>query len=312
VTASVIVCLGTTPTVQRTMTFERLRWGDVNRATDVREFASGKSVNAARVVHVLEEPVVATGLLGGDGGRFIRADLDRAGIAHDFVEVEPPTRLCVTVIDESQRTATELIEESRPVEREAFDRLKDKLVQLLGRAKVLVLSGTLPPGAPQRFYADCVALAGTSVATVVDAKGEPLDWALERRPTVVKINRAELGQTLDADVDDDDAARGAMRQMVARGARWVVVTAGVAPTLLTDGKRFWRIDSPTVEAVNPIGSGDALAAGLAVGLSRGQPVDEACALAVACGAANAMTRDAGHVLPEGVRELLGRVHVEPA
>jgi len=128
----------------------------------------------------------------------------------------------------------------------------------------------------------------------------------------VKINRAELGQTLDADVDDDDAARGAMRQMVARGARWVVVTAGVAPTLLTDGKRFWRIDSPTVEAVNPIGSGDALAAGLAVGLSRGQPVDEACALAVACGAANAMTRDAGHVLPEGVRELLGRVHVEPA
>src|SRR5688572_24166767 len=172
-----IICLGTTPTVQRTMTFAALKLDAVNRASSVRKFASGKSINVVRVLHTLGEPSLATGFLGGDAGRFIRADLDRAGIAHDFVEVEPETRVCVTVIDESNRTATELIEESKPVDPESFRALLTKLAQLLARASALVLSGTLPRDAPQRFYADCVSLAGTSVPVILDAKGEPLDWA---------------------------------------------------------------------------------------------------------------------------------------
>jgi len=306
-----IICLGTTPTVQRTMTFARLEIDAVNRASDVRQFASGKSVNVARVLHAIGEPSLATGFLGGEPGRFVRADLDRAGIAHDFVESESPTRLCVTLIDESARTATELIEESNSVEPERYRALLSKLAELLPRATALVLSGTLPPGAPQRFYADCVSLAGVSVPVILDAKGEPLDWALERRPTVVKINRAELAQTLDADVDDEDAVRGAMRQVVVRGARWVVVTSGKMPTYLTDGRRFFVAQTPTVDVVNPIGSGDAFAAGLSAGLARGQDVPESIPLAVGCATANAMTTDAGHVRREDVDRLLAHVWVEP-
>src|SRR6185436_7595676 len=106
-----ILCLGTTPTVQRTMSFARLTVDDVNRAKSVRQFASGKSVNAARVLKALGEPCVATGLLGGDSGKFMREDLDRVGIAHDFVDTSPTaTRLCLTLLDESNHTATELIE----------------------------------------------------------------------------------------------------------------------------------------------------------------------------------------------------------
>ena len=306
-----IICLGTTPTLQRTMTFARLEIDAVNRAASVREFASGKSINVARVLHAIGEPSIATGFVGGDAGRSIRANLDRAGIAHGFIGVEPPTRLCLTLIDESNRSATELIEESKPVEAEHYRALLSRLAELLERAKALVLAGTLPPGAPPRFYADCVSLAGVSVPVILDARGEPLDWALERRPTVVKINRAELSQTLDAEVDDEDAVRGAMRQMVVRGAQWVVVTAGKRPTYLTDGRRFYTAHTPQVEAVNPIGSGDAFAAGLSAGLTCGQDVPESIPLAIACAAANAMTSDAGHVRREDVDQLVTQVRVQP-
>ena len=122
-----IICLGTTPTVQRTMTFTQLHVGDVNRAKSVTETASGKSLNVARVLHTLGEPLIATGFVGGDSGAFIREDLTRAGIAHDFVSVGPKTRTCVTVIDEAAGAATELIEESKRVEEEAFERLSAKL-----------------------------------------------------------------------------------------------------------------------------------------------------------------------------------------
>jgi tagatose 6-phosphate kinase len=306
-----IICLGTTPTVQRTLTFARVELDAVNRAAGVRAFASGKAINVARVLHAIGQPSLATGFLGGDPGRFIRADLDRAGIAHDFIDVEPPTRLCVTLIDESARTATELIEESTPVDAGHYRALLARLAELLTGASALVLSGTLPPGAPPRFYADCVSLAGASIPVVVDAKGEPLDWALEGRPSVVKINRGELAHTLDADVDDEDALRGAMRQMVVRGARWVVVTAGKQPTHLTDGRRFLVARTPRVEAVNPIGSGDAFAAGMSAGLARGQDVAESVPLAIACAAANAMTSDAGHVRRGDVDRLVAQVRVEP-
>ena len=42
-----ILCLGTTPTVQRTMTFAKLNIDAVNRAIEVKQTASGKSINVA-------------------------------------------------------------------------------------------------------------------------------------------------------------------------------------------------------------------------------------------------------------------------
>src|SRR4051812_45542754 len=155
-TTLMILCLGTTPTVQRTMTFERLTIDGVNRAAEAVETASGKSINVARVAHALGEEVVAGGFVGGDSGNFIRQDLESAGIAHDFITVEPKTRTCVTAIDRSAGTATELIQESAEVEQPAWGRLRSRLGQLLGRAKVLVLSGSLTPNAPQDFYASCI------------------------------------------------------------------------------------------------------------------------------------------------------------
>jgi tagatose 6-phosphate kinase len=304
-----IVCLGATPTLQRTMTFAHVRVGVVNRATAVHEFASGKSINAARVVRTLDEPVIATGLLGGDRGHMIRSDLDCAGIRNDFVPVEPRTRLCTTLLDASKGTATELIEEPQPVPREAYGQLLNRLGELLNQANGLVLSGSLTPGAPESFYAQCVELAAGRVPLVLDATGPALDFALEQGPLVVKPNRIELAQTLDAEVDDEESMRGAMRQMAARGAQWVVVTCGEEPTLLTEGRGFWRVHTPTASVVNPIGSGDAFAAGLTMELARGRDVPEACELAVACAVANAMTPHAGHVRPAGVAALKDRIRV---
>lgn len=302
-----ILCIGPTPTVQRTMTFEALTLDSVNRAAGVHEYASGKSINVARVAHTLGERVLATGFLGGERGRFLRADLDQARIAHDFVDVAPETRLCITVIDRAKCTATELIEESAEVAPQAYADLLSKVAGAIAGARVAVLSGTLTPGAPQRFYADCVSLAA-SVPTIVDARGDVLKESLSRRPFVVKPNRRELADTFDADVDDDDSLRGAMRELIARGARWAVVTAGSVPTLVTNGSQFWSIPVPRVDVVSAIGSGDAFAGGLAVGLVRGMQVPEACRLATACAVSNAMTPYAGYISFEVVKSLAAQVN----
>jgi tagatose 6-phosphate kinase len=311
---TVIITLGTTPTVQRTMTFDRLVIDGVNRATAVRQFASGKSVNAARVLHTLGESVVTSGIVGGDAGAFMRTDLDAAGIAHEFVDTTPvETRLCLTIVDESAGTATELVEESRAPDPAVFSELLETLSELLARTQsdVLVLSGTLAPGAGDDYYARCLRLAHRAGAqTVLDARGAPLKRALAERPTVVKPNRTELSATVGAPVDSDDALRDAIRAVVSMGAGWAVVTNGPHDTIVSDGSRFWRVGPPEIDAVNPIGSGDSFAAGLAAALRGGHEVPQATMLATACAAANALTPDAGHVRNEDVSRLAAQIRVE--
>src|SRR5204863_285295 len=82
-------------------------------AVEVHEDGAGKSVKVAKVLGVLGKPVTAMGFVGGERGEFIRGELDRRKIEHDFVAVWPQTRLCVTILDQEAGTITELVEESR-------------------------------------------------------------------------------------------------------------------------------------------------------------------------------------------------------
>lgn len=305
-----ILTLSTTPALQRTMMFADLHVDAVNRAADVREFASGKGINAARVIQTLGHPCVATGFVGGDSGAFCRHDMNVAGIGHDFVTVASKTRMCLTLIDQKNQTATELIEEAGSVNASEVARLLVKLELLLQHTKILVLSGTLAPGCGDDFYATCVRLANAAhVRTILDAKGQPLKLAMAEKPFVVKPNRAELAATVDHSVDAINALRDGIRQIVSMGASWAVVTDGPAETIVSDGRSFFSLQTPKVNAINPIGSGDAFAAGIAVGFMQGKDVPDACRLGVACAAANAMTDLAGHVRREDLERLLTEMEV---
>lgn len=306
-----ILCLGTTPTVQRTMVFAKLTPDAVNRATEVTEYASGKSANVARVLHTLGTDVLEMGFLGGLRGEFFREDFSRAGIPHDFIEVPGQTRLCTTLIDRSSGVVTELVEESPKLPEQAYETLLERYAAAVARAEMVVLSGSLPPGAPQDFYVRCIQLTGKGKRVILDAVGQPLTLALEHRPFLIKPNAHEVGKTLGIDIHSEPALRDGMKELVHRGATWVIVTRGSADTLVTDGTSFWKVNTPKVDAVSPIGSGDSFAAGVAYGLSQKQSVPHACMLGAACGAANALTPHSGLLYKTDVDRLLPQVKVEP-
>lgn len=307
-----ILCLGTTPAVQRTMRFGQFTLDAVNRADDVFDYAGGKATNVARVVHQLGEKVLACGFLGGQRGRFMRADLDKTGIGHDFVTVRPSTRLCITIVDQASGTSTELVEEAQPVEPPDWDRLYELLQRHLKTAGALVLTGSMPPNSPADFYARCTAAANQcGIPVVLDARGEPLQSALPHHPTVVKPNLSELAATVGREIQSDDDLRRAIIKLIDQGARWAIITRGPKPAIVSDGQSFRILTTPKVQVLNTIGSGDAFSAGLAVELARGKTLPDACRLAAACGAANAMNLRAGYVEREIVLELLPKIQISP-
>ena len=305
-----ILCLGTTPVYQRSMTFAKVVTNGVNRATEVSDYASGKSINAARVIHTLGRDVILTGFVGGSRGRMLCGDLDATGIRHDFVMVPAETRQCITVIDSSTSAATELVEESSPVDETCWKSLDLRLRVLLPNARAWIFSGTLPHGAPQDFYARWLPLAAQlGTLAVIDARGEPLRLAMKHSKAVFKLNREEFAETLNADLSRDDHLIEAIRQHAPLGGK-LIVTLGASGAIGSDGRSAWRVKSPQVKAISAVGSGDAFAAGLAMALSEDKTLDDALRLAAACGAANAMTSLAGHLDPAEVERLLPDVEID--
>jgi len=304
-----ILCVGLTPALQEIRQFTRFVPGAVNRATAVTHSAAGKGVNTARILHTLGAPALATGFLGGDTGRLILDSLRRWGVRHDFVRVPERTRVCVTVLDAATGQTTELVEEARYPSRQAWNSFDCRYARLSRRAAMVVLSGALMPGAPVTTYRRLVKLAG-SVPVIIDSQKEPLRRVLPLRPFIAKLNVHELENTLGRPLRAEPAILRGACELLAAGAQHVVLTHGAAGAWLVTPTGTWHYRPPRIRAVNPIGSGDAVTAGIAFGLWKNRPLVEAVRLGVACGTANALTQEVGDVRVADVRRLVPRVRAK--
>jgi tagatose 6-phosphate kinase len=307
VSATTILCVGTTPAAQRTMVFRKLALDAVNRAALTVDGVAGKAINVAKALKLLGEHPVATGFVGGDRGEEVRALLAGRRIEAEFVTVQARTRQCITVVDEATGAHTELVEEGRPVQPADYQALLEVVGRRAPGCRAVVMSGTIASGGPPDLYLRCARLAQAAGAlTVLDAQGAALTEALRAGPGLVKPNRAELAATAGRPLADEADLMRAMRELSERGAQRVVITAGKEPALAFDGKGFWRIVPPRIQAVSPIGSGDAFTAGLVWRLLRGDDLGEACRWGAAAGAANALTLMSGELERADVDRLVGQ------
>ena len=311
-----ILCIGLSPTVQRTLIFEQFVPGQVNRARETIVTASGKAVNVARVISLLEGAPHLVQIVGGDSGRFIAHCLEKQGIANTSVIVQDnaPTRTCSTLLADGQ-SPTELVEEVPPIADGDIAAVRSAARPLLPHSRALCLSGSFPPGVPARFYADLIHEANAlGVITIVDAQKAPLALALKEHPFLVKPNVDEAFATLAltrTESDEADAAT-AVAALQEAGSTWALVSMGKAGSLLGGEGGLWHITPPTVDAINPIGSGDSLTAGLVYAHIRlGKPIPEAAVFGTACAAANCLSLTSGVIDPKNVQQLLPQVVIRP-
>jgi tagatose 6-phosphate kinase len=90
----------------------------------------------------------------------------------------------------------------------------------------------------------------------------------------------------------------------------VLVTRGGRSAFYVDAEQTLEIFPPQIKAINPVGSGDAVTAGIAVALSEGKEITNALTDGMACGAANALNLMSGMIEPEDVDRLRSEVRIE--
>lgn len=304
-----ILSAGLTPAWQQIMIFRSFRYGEVNRAAEVHWYAQGKVLNAGIAVHHLGGPSLTLATVGGPPLTQIDREFAELGIPRRWVVTESATRVCTTILDRTTGVMTELVENGKRLRPEELDEFRKVYVEEVGKARVAIIAGSLPEGTPNSFYRELA--EQTQCPMVLDFRGEGLLGTLDCRPLVVKPNREELAQTMGRPLEDDGQLLEAMRWLNGRGAQWAVVTQGTGPVWLTSATKTYRFESLRVDdVVNPIGSGDSMAAGIAWSVGAGRPMVEAVRIGIAAAAENVRRLDTGRVDPVRVEQQAALVRVE--
>ncbi len=280
-----IVAAGLTPAYQQILAFDALRVGGVNRAVEALKCASGKVLNVGLALHHLGGPCLTVALVGGLEGECIDREFTSLGIAHRWIRSPRATRACTTLLDRSSGCATELVENAAPVEAAQLEQFADAFAEAAREARFVVLSGSLPAGTPRTFYRDL--MRRTDARVILDASGEELLAALPQRPFCVKPNREELGRTLGRELGTEGSLREALMEVRRLGAEWVIVSQGANALWMAGPSRIHVFQPARIRSVNPIGSGDCLAAGLAWALRDGREMLDAVRFGMAAAADNA-------------------------
>lgn len=289
-----IVAAGLSPAWQQILEFDRLQIGSVNRARAAHWCGSGKVLNVGMALAHLGARQCTIAPLGGPALAAIEKEFGALGIEGRWIATASATRVCTTLLDEATGTTTELVENAQPISSSELEAFAQAFRQASTEAAAVVLTGSMPSAAPVELFRDL--LRTTQAPAVLDLRGPELLVALEAAPLVIKPNRDELAATLGHPIDTDDELAEAVRQLQERGAQWVVVSAGREPLWIFSPEQVFRCRPPRLQrVVNPIGCGDCLAAGIAVGIARGDSVVEATRLGIAAAADNA-----GQLLPARV------------
>jgi 1-phosphofructokinase len=316
-----IVTVTPNPSIDRTVTLTGpLARGAVHRVVSVTSEPGGKGVNVACALSLAGVDVVA--LLPAPEHDPMVAALHDSAVPFHCVPTTGAVRTNLT-ITEHDGTTTKLNEPGAALDAVALDALTMSVLSSAETASWVVLSGSLPPGVPDHWYAHLVALLEPYPCQVaVDTSDAPLASLVasfdRAAPDLIKPNAEEMAgvlgyspQALEAAVaqGDPEPVVSAARQLVDRGVGAVLATLGAAGAVLVDETGSWMATPAPVVARSTVGAGDASLAGYLRADVGGAVPPERLQMAVAYGGAAAALP--GSALPTPTQIDLNAVRVTP-
>lgn len=289
-----ILCVSANPGLDRRIALPHLRMGEVNRATRAESAAGGKSAHVAFVAHTLGGEVRWLAFLGGPEGEACCAGIKARGVTPVVVPIAGRTRTNLELIDTESGAVTEILEPGPTITEAEKGRFLDEFEVQLRDVRVAILSGSLPSGVGNSFYAELVRIAKTAGCQVLlDTSGEPLSMALKAAPDLIKPNAQEVSTLLGRSVRSVDDAIAAAKELRSHGLRTVIISLGALGAVAVSDQSVLHGTAPEVKPVSTVGSGDSFLAGWAVAEAQGLPLTECLRTAIACGTANCLADSPG-------------------
>ncbi len=303
-----VLCVSPNMAIDKTVVVNAFHLNRIHRPGEVLQLAGGKGCNVARSLVQLGAKPVLTGWVGGYAGMFISSELEKEGIETDFIRTEFESRTCLSILDETSNTMTEIYENGFPVSSEKVEELLENYRKKISQYAAVSFSGSLPPGVPDTFYAQLIHIAQQEdVPTFLDTSKAALRRGLEVEPFLVKPNQTEVEVLLGDRLLEDASLIDRVKALASRYQSRIVVSMGAEGAIAVRDQEIHSIAAPQVNAVSAVGSGDAMLAGLIFGYLQGCSWEQMVKNGIAAGAANTLVLGAGKFTREDFSRILAEL-----
>lgn len=276
------------------------------------EAAGGRGLNASRVIHSFGGKTSAILTAGGETGTKIQQMLTDDGFPSEIVKIRSESRTNLTISDK-QGLTVKLNELGPSLETAELEQLKQTVKARIQKAHWLMICGSLPPGVPPHLYCELIRLAHEhKVKSLLDTDGDALLHGLEAHPAIVTPNQQEAERLLNRVLLTRSQFIDAAQRIKHMGAEAVVLSLGSRGVVAVNDSELLEGLPPRVDALCPIGAGDALAAALIWALEKKKPFAEAVRWGVAAGTASAAQPGMNFANLEQTKQIYRHVTVRPA
>jgi 1-phosphofructokinase len=277
-----VIAVAMNPSMDKTIILNKLIPNSLNRVRNTRLDPGGKGINVGRVLQSFGVDVTVTGLIAGRQGEALHELLKDSGLDCDFLKIEGETRINYKIIDESNNQVTEINEQGFYVEPHDVSSFLEKYETLSSKAEIVILSGSLPPGVPVNFYAECTTIAKNNGAKVLlDADGAVLIEGLKAIPYAVKPNLKELGTIFHEEFSNYRQVGEAVKKLIDQGIEIVIASMGPDGAVYANRNEIYKADSWNIPVKSTVGAGDAMVGTLAYSILKQDSLHEIARLTTA-------------------------------
>jgi 2-dehydro-3-deoxygluconokinase len=263
-------------------------------ATRWTTYAAGAESNVAAGAAALGLSTGWIGRVGADAfGRAVLDELGRLGVdhSHTVVDEERPTGLMFKGAVDGERCEVEYRRRGSAGSALCADDLDATYV---GSARCVHVTGITACLSEEAAGAAAHAFELASGLRSLDVNVRRQLWRDEHAPVVrALVAKADVCFCGLADAELLTGAAGPERcaeALAGLGRTTVVVTLGARGALALEDRHRAYVEARPVEVVDPVGAGDAFAAGFLASRVRGEPLESSLALGAECGAAATRSR----------------------
>ena len=306
-----ILTITMNPSVDISYQVDNLSINHVNRTNKWSKTAGGKGLNVTRVLNQLNEQVVASGLKGGKLGEYLEQSLNEHKITNHFFEIQGNTRNCIAILHEGNQT--EILEDGPTISSAEIEDFKAHFEELVSKSDIAVISGSLPKGVDSKFYSNLIKICDKyAVPAILDCSNKALIEVLrgQYKPLLIKPNIDELSELLGEHIDEDiESLKQAVANPMFENIEWVVVSLGSNGVFAKHNDKYYKVDIPQIQVVNPVGSGDSMIAGFTSALMNNATDEALLKKANTIGMLNAQETVTGSINLKNYDDLYKKINI---
>lgn len=228
---------------------------------------------------------------GGTSGQLLKRLLEEEGVDQSTISIESMIPESFMVLEESSGKQYRFNFPGARVEEDEWRKILKMISRTNPRPGFVVASGSLPPGAPDDFYARVAReVAELEAMFILDTHGTPLIEAAKESVYLIKANMKEFQEVAGQEVEDEMQLRElAKDRILGKKCETLVVSLGAAGAILVSKEGIERFYAPVVPIRSRVGAGDSMTAGIVMKLAQNFSLRDSMLFGIAAGSAAVMT-----------------------